>query len=247
MWTLPDSYDAAALWEGKLEPANDKAVDAILEARGRNDLDDRELDADLAELPDVAIRVPNVWDVCDIAPNDQLRPREACDYYLVRLVCTLRPHRDRQRIEWAEFKITLAADRSGSQALAFDLHPSRETQTIRRSVGLSLSPEIKFHEIGATLGETSRGYQYDELAPLITTYGLQSPAPAWEYTEQKGIRLQGDKVMHLLVQAPQGTPECLASLDLRADVKIARFPVLPTRLLPHSETITAAPLSYKLW
>lgn len=245
MWPIPGIEEDSVLWEGKLEPSGDAAVRAPRQTRSAERLDAEQ--AELADLPEVTIRVPKVWDVLDIAPNDQLRPREASDYYLVRLVCSLRPRRDRQSIDWAEFTTTLSSSGSGAAPLTFDLHPSRETQKIRRNVALSLSPEIKFHEVGVTPGEVQVGFQYDELAPTITTYGIQSPKPVWEYNAQKGIRLQGDKIMHLLIQAPQGTPDCTASFELRADVRIGRLPVLPTRLFPRRTSVDAKPLSYQLW
>jgi hypothetical protein len=247
MWPIPESEEDSILWEGNLEPSGDAAVRALRQTPGAGQLDDKQTEAEIANLPEITIRVPRVWNVRDIAPNDQLRPREASDYYLVRLVCSLRPHRDRQSIDWAEFTTTLSSSGSGIAPIAFDLHPSRETQTIRRNVALSLAPEIKFHEVGVSPGEIQVGFQYDELAPTITTYGIQSPEPAWEYSMQKGVRLQGDKIMHLLIQAPQGTPDCTASFELRADVRIGRFPVLPTRLFPRRTSVDAEPLSYRLW
>jgi hypothetical protein len=98
-----------------------------------------------------------------------------------------------------------------------------------------------FHEVGVKPGEVQVGFQYAELAPTITTYGIQSPKPVWEYNAQKGIRLQGDKIMHLLIQAPKGTPNCTASFEMRADVRIGRLPVLPTRLFPRRTSVDAKP------
>jgi hypothetical protein len=64
------------------------------------------------------------------------------------------------------------------------------------------------------------GLEYPELQPEITTAGIGQSDVDWSFEEVRGIRLQGSKTMHLLVEAPRGMSSGWAHLDLVADVLV---------------------------
>lgn len=246
MLALPENYDDGLLWQGRLEPASDVDVRGLFSSRAADDPPVVELERELRDLPEVSIGVPNVWNINGIDRSDQIRPMQPGDYYLIKLACSLRPQRKRQSVEWARFDVTLSPDNDGGQPIAVDLHPVSETKTIRRKVALSIAPEVKFHELGAKVAGVESGYEYDELVPMITSFGVQSHELGWEYEQAKGTKLHGDKRMNLLARAPKGSRGCTATFELRADVRIARWR-LPVRLLPRRGSASADPLTRELW
>jgi hypothetical protein len=88
------------------------------------------------------------------------------------------------------------------------------------------------------VGGVEFGLEYPELQPQISASGLGESSVEWSYEEARGIRLQGTKTMHLLIEAPKGMPSGRASLDLVADV-LVRNSFLPT-LMPRSKQQEAA-------
>src|SRR5216683_7779261 len=120
MLALPENYDDGFLWQGRLAPASDAGIQGLLASRRAEDPPLEEIERELTELPEVAIATPNVWNVMGLNQSDQLRPLQSADHYLVKLACALRPHRRQQSIEWARFSVTLSADASGAQPIAFD-------------------------------------------------------------------------------------------------------------------------------
>ena len=65
------------------------------------------------------------------------------------------------------------------------------------------------------------------------------------YEVARGIRLQGSKTMHLLVEAPRGMPSSRASLELVADV-VVQGAFLPALIRPRQQE-TADPMTMQLW
>jgi hypothetical protein len=223
------------LWEGALEPATGDAVErlgqewAVQGVKGsvRNTVRD---------LPVVSIGQPQVWTLPEVYPPDKmphpLRARlDEADFYLVRFPCSFRPVRRESEVEWARFRVRLPPDGEARQPIAFDLHPLRVTQEVKRNVKVTLGPSLKFQEIEAKIGEVAFGFEYPELQPLISAAGAGETEPSWDYEEAKGVTVQGSKWMHLLARAPKGMEVVRAILDLAADVRVrdTRLPVLVIR------------------
>jgi hypothetical protein len=171
---------------------------------------------------------------------------EEHDFYLVRAVCSFRPMRRSVSLSWARFIVRLLPDSNEQQPIAYDLYPKEISQEVKRHVKVSLSPTVNFQELQAGVGGIEFGFEYPELQPVISAYGIGENAVHWDYEEAKGIRLQGSKTMHFLVEAPKGMSSGWASLDLAADV-LVRNSLLPT-LMPRSELQEAAePMKAQLW
>ncbi len=93
------------------------------------------------------------------------------------------------------------------------------TQKVHRKAGITLTPELKFHEIAKTTGKVDIGFEYAELQPIIIASGLGEGDPSWTYEEAKGVAIQGSKWMLMVLKAPREMETISAFLDLAADVK----------------------------
>jgi len=164
------------------------------------------------------------------------------DFYIVRFSCSFRPVPDEKQIEWARFIVQLYSGIEG-QPIAFDLHPLMVTQEVKHSVKVTLSPTLKFQEIGASFGGMDFGLEYTELHPIISATGIGEAQPSWDYEEAKGLKVQGSKFMHMLLRVPKSMRPVEAFLDLIADVKI-RDQVL--RLNVGKKEVTARSLKVRL-
>jgi hypothetical protein len=235
MWLkAPETIDHV-LWEGALEPATGDAVEQLGREWDVRGVKGNAHDA-VRDLPVVSIGRPQVWALPEVYPPDEmphpLRARlDEADFYLVRFPCSFRPVRKESEVEWARFRVRLLPDGEARQPIAFDLHPLRVTQEVKRNVKVTLGPSLKFQEIEAKIGEVAFGFEYPELQPLISAAGAGEAEPSWDYEEAKGVAVQGSKWMHLLARAPKGMEVVRAILDLAADVRVrdTRLPVLVIR------------------
>jgi len=235
MWLkAPETIDQV-LWEGALEPATDEAVERVGREWAARGVKENAHDA-VRDLPLASIGRPEVWALPELYPPDKmpysLRAKLGeADFYLVRLACSFRPRKEQSRVEWARLTVHLLPDSTARQPIAFDLHPLMVTQEVRRNVKVTLSPSLKFQEIGAEIGGVEFGFEYPELQPLISASGAGEEKPSWDYEEAKGAMVQGSKWMHLLAKAPKGMETVRAILDLVADVRVrdSRLPVLAIR------------------
>jgi hypothetical protein len=235
MWLKAPATIDHVLWEGALEPATEEAVERLgreWAARGvKRDVRDA-----VRDLPIVSIGRPEVWALPEVYPPEKMpHPLRAkldeADFYLVQFACSFRPVRKESQVEWARFRVRLLPDGEARQPIAFDLHPLRVTQEVKRNVRVTLGPSLKFREIEAKIGEVAFGFEYPELQPRISAAGAGEAEPSWDYEEAKGAMVQGSKWMHLLARAPRGMETVRAILDLAADVRLrgTRLPVLVIR------------------
>lgn len=201
-------------------------------------------------MPVVSIGHPETWPLSEVySPRQMPRTLRAklsqADFYLVRLACSFRSLYQESRIQWARFYVSLLPDEHGQAPLAVDLYPLEVFQEVKRQVTLSLDPTLKFREIEVSSGQIEFGLEYRELLPRISASGAGQADPSWDYTETKGITLQGCKWMYLLVKAPKGMVQGRATLDLLADVVVRglRLPVVVRRKQPQAAT----QLTAKLW
>jgi hypothetical protein len=235
MWLqIPQTLEHV-LWEGALEPATEEAVEWVGQEWAVRGVNGNVHDA-VRDLPLASIGRPEVWALPEVYPPDKMpHPLRAklgeADFYLVRLACSFRPRKEQSRVEWARFIVHLLPDGAARQLVAFDLHPLMVTQEVRRNVKVTLSPSLKFQEIGTEIGRVEFGFEYPELQPLISAAGAGEEKPSWDYEEARGVALKGSKWMHLLVKAPKGMETIRAILDLAADVQVrdSRLPVLAIR------------------
>jgi hypothetical protein len=242
MWLRAPETVHDVLWEGMLEPETEEAV-----VRTRRELairkDQADLQEDLRNLPTISIGRPEVWSLAELYPQDKMPhllkvKLDEADFYLVRAVCSFRPMRKTISLSWARFMVRLLPDNNGRQPIAYDLYPKELFQEVKHQIKVSLSPTLNFQELQAGVGGVEFGLEYPELQPVITTAGIGESDVDWSYEEASGMRVQGSKTMHLLVEAPKGMSSAWASLDLVADV-LVRNSYLPT-LMPRSRRQEAA-------
>jgi len=123
------------------------------------------------------------------------------------------------------------------------MHPREVYQEVKRQQKYSLSPSLNFQAVEVGAGGLEAGIEYSELQPLISASGIgEYEFITWDYEEPRGIRLQGAKVMHLVVKAPKGMSTGEATIDLSADVNT--LGILSAVLIRRQE---ATPLQVRLW
>ena len=231
----------SSLWEGTLAPRPDIEPDG---GRG-GELDVAALEGD---LPRASIGLPVVLRALRAVAPEGFEHVERRDFYLVRLWCSLLSFRTDLFFSRARLKITLAGpDADAVAVVAHDLYPSEVMFKTKRNVRFSLSPEIKFMEIGAKLGGVDWAYEYDELQPTIVAGGQGESTPTWDFQSTKGVPLVGGKALHMIVAAPEGTSSASAELELVAHVtKPGRIP-LPMGLLDKTGPVPEKTVTARLW
>jgi len=229
MWlTVPDTLKNL-LWEGPLEVSADEVVDRLereWRAQGTKD----SVHDIIRDLPTVSIGLPETWPLTQIYPHKKMPPTlrvklDESDFYFVRMPCSFRPRSVKSRIVWARFLVNLLPDSARQQPTAYDLHPLGVMQEVKRNVKVSLSPSLKFQEVEVGVGNLEFGFEYPELQPIISATGAGEAKPMWDYSETKGIAVQGSKWMHMLVKTPKGFKPVRATLDLAADVEVQGFKI----------------------
>ncbi|MDQ6906024.1 MAG: hypothetical protein M3176_04265 [Chloroflexota bacterium] len=254
MWLVTPDVAPSALWEGPLEPVSD-ARETLRDHRAPGDEADKDLiDVLIRDAPSISIGRPEVWHLSELYPPEQmpqaLRAKAQAkaqedDFYFVRLVCTFRPRHDETQIEYARFAVRLLPDRTGRQPRAFDLHPMAITREVKRHVQVTFGPSLTFKEVEASAGDLEFGFEYTELQPVISGYGVGEEQPSWDYEAPRGTQIRGSKWMHLLVAAPRGMGVGDAALDLTADVRHggARLPML----IPRNQERSRDRMRVRLW
>lgn len=225
---LRDPVAAPPLWEGPLEPIPGETARSLPpsdseQGLARGPTPDTEPVFDPRDLPVVQIGPPEPWPLLEVYPLSAMGPEarariDAADYYLVRLLLSFRPLRDKVTIDWARFAVELQC---GPDVHAEAVHPDVVEESVKRTRRFTLSPSFKFAEIGGEVGEAEFGIEYTSLEPVV--YGVTEPYPSWDYRPTTGHQLYGDRRMHLLIRAKRGTSTCRARLHLIADVKYHHF------------------------
>lgn len=198
--------------------------------------------------PRASIGQPEVLRALRAVAPEGFEHVERRDFYLVRLWCSLLSFRTDLFFSRARLKITLAAPGEDAVAVvAHDLYPDEVMFRVKRNVKFSLSPEIKFMEIGVNLGGVDWAYEYDELQPSIVAAGQGEATPMWDFQSTKAGPLVGGKTLHMVVAAPEGTPSASAELELVAHVtKPGRVP-LPMGLLDKTGPVPTKTVTARLW
>jgi hypothetical protein len=234
----------STIWEGALAPRPDLERDA---ARGLFDrrLEPEDLDADLRV---VTIGEPEV--LRSLGPNETPGYQDlvAKDFYLLRLWCSFHDFGTDLEISRAHFKLALhSRDGTGVRIVARDMYPLQVLHKVKRDVRVALTPEIKFAEVGASLGTLEYGFAYTKLEPTIFAAGHGESTPSWTFARTKSQRLQGGKAMHLVVAAPEGAAQAEADIELIAHVTKPGLIPLPMGLFEKRGEAPPAKLKVGLW
>lgn len=241
--TVP-AEPAATLWEDTLTPRTDLEGDGA-----RSILHPRLKPKDLGgDLPIVSIGQPEVLRSLGSHETPGYEDLAHRDFYLLRLWCSFRDFGTDIDISRAHFKLFLRSGDEGKAPLvARDLYPSQVLHKVKRDVSFTLTPEIKFAEVGVGTGGFDYGFSYEELQPQIVAAGHGEPTPSWTYAKTKSLRLQGGKAMHLIVSAPEGTAHAEAELELTAYLSKPGFIPLPMGLFQKRGEAPPAKLEVRLW
>lgn len=137
-------------------------------------------------------------------PDPLIGPdRKRWDLYLVSQPFTLHAAPDNRYYEQVKFSIELLTP----GAVAFDLFPDGITTEVETTKTYTLSPQIRFKEIEASLGQIGKQLQFRGLRPTITAFGGGEHKFYWihqGYREQKAVA-PGTKQALMVLQVPRGT------------------------------------------
>ncbi|HET8851627.1 MAG TPA: hypothetical protein VFN02_03810 [Ktedonobacteraceae bacterium] len=133
-----------------------------------------------------------------LAPN-----RKKWDLYLVSLPFTLHTPPDNRYYEEVTFFVELATP----DAQAFDLFPHSIMTEVEETKTYTLSPQIKFREIEASLGQVGRQLQFKGLRPTITAFGVGESKFYWVHQGFKEQQAVIPETKHALIvlQVPRRT------------------------------------------
>lgn len=228
MWLKPLIQPLDILWDAPFELDLGEGGNATMRDGGQS--------GDIRDLPIVSIGKPFAWNLLDFKPNDNISPfvqslLERANYHLIRFVCSFRTNNESAQIDWARFIVKFLEDDLGNQSIVYDMHPLIVNHEVRRNTKVTISPEIKFEEIGLGIGGADFGFEYSELYPLIAASGIGETEVNWDYESAKGAGIVGSKLMYLLLRVPKGMRSVNAQLDVLADVKVQKkiFKVVLTR------------------
>jgi len=162
----------------------------------------------------------------------QLLP--AWDFLLVRLTCSFRPAAE-CAFMLVSLRVRLEPQRPAilGDAIAYHMEPKDVTtpRTVKRSLSISPSLKLKLTNIGdaeASLGKAERADEYIVYEPQISTFGLGSESPGWDFSPTKAQELRGSRELFLVVQLPRGTV-LTSRFELAATVQTKVGPIrLPT-------------------
>lgn len=136
------------------------------------------------------------------------------DYYLVTIPFTLHPLSRNRGYEQLKLEVQLTT----RMAIAFKLLPDnvQTKQDIKRAYDLSAALKAKGAEIK---GGGSYSVAFQNIQPLITSFGLDEPNFYWIFKAQKGHPLRlGSRTMLVLLEVPHGTRSVTGSLHYEADI-----------------------------
>lgn len=129
--------------------------------------------------------------------------RTKWDLYLVSIPFTL--HRAPGNRYYQE--VTFFIELTNSEATAFDLFPNNITTKIEETRTYSLSPQLKFQEVEASLGQVSKQMRFSTMRPTITAFGRGESRFYWVYEgfeEQKQVTPETKQAL-VVLQIPHGT------------------------------------------
>jgi hypothetical protein len=146
------------------------------------------------------------------------------DFYLLHLVCTLRPSEEEP---FKEVLIELdLAQKGGARApIAWSMEPDRVTDAVELSRTFSLGPTLKFSGVGVDLTAGQGRKITKQEVFLEAMYELES-TPSWGLYRTSSTELRGQQRFHLVIRAPKGSVVSGTTL-VEAKVQRRRFGVIP--------------------
>jgi hypothetical protein len=186
---------------------------------------DEDLYKILNKLSVISIGEPEASSFSDIySPRKMDRPIRAmlkkADFHHVRLACSFNPNSDEERIKKALFVIRLHRDSKGNQPIISDMHPIAASCERKKNINVMISPQLKFLEIGASLGGMTYNEEYIENEPTISAIGIGEHQAKWNYKSVAGNEVQGSKKMHMLLRVPKGMEFVYATMYLIAEIQV---------------------------
>lgn len=129
--------------------------------------------------------------------------RKRWDLYLVYLPFTLHVAPGKAYYEELTFFIDLATP----DVVAYDLFPDGIVSEVEETKTYTLSPQVMFKEVGISLGQVSKQFQFKGLHPTITAFGKNEQKFYWihqGFKEQKAV-IPESKHAAVILQVPRGT------------------------------------------
>jgi hypothetical protein len=178
------------------------------------------------EPPTVVIGEPQWWNVEQTLaredaplPVDMRQLLADADFYAVRFACSFAASEE-TLIERARLAVKLKPLVPGAaNPIAFDMHPQDVFDVTRKKVAIKLAPSLKLHEVELSAGEAGLNFEYDELVPEVTAYGVQAPEFSWDVKPSRSRAVRGVRLFHAVLKVGRGSGAAVTHLQLNAWVR----------------------------
>jgi hypothetical protein len=130
------------------------------------------------------------------------------------------------KVEWSRLTVDLPQT-TGSRLIVTDQYPEDVLDEEQRDIQLSLSPQLKLMEVGASLGSVSTTIKVARVIPVITPWGGQEGSFGWDLASTNKYPITG--VRHFYAVIPCLAPELAVALGVDADAQT------PGGLLRHGQ------------
>lgn len=180
------------------------------------------------ETPRVSIGAPTYWTLGAPAPPEQVATGATAvngpQYGLARFPFSLRPGAG-QRVQRADFTVSLYPSGSGERPLVYDAYPATTTVTHEGEVTAKLGPDFKFAGAETSLGGVEGTIKLKRPAAVITVYGLGESDVSWAFQEAGEQLLDGSLVVYAVVALPPGiaAARAVARLTVRVNTQLGSF------------------------
>jgi nucleoside phosphorylase len=146
------------------------------------------------------------------------RAGDLWDFYVVYIPFNLHPAPDGRKYK----KVTFSVELDDARITAFDLFPKDITTPVDETRSFTLSPQLKFGEVEASLGQFGRTLHFNMLYPSITAIGEGEHKFYWLYSSDtmQGEVRPGCKHALVVLRLPHG----LSTVEgkIRSEVVTAR-------------------------
>lgn len=196
-----------------------------------------------AEVPDkvkegtdeVQVGVPQVFPLLKIyeiedvkIPADIQIMSDKYDFFLVELSCSFVPEKKSEFIN-LKFKVDLdLIDGKGSSGdrekpIAYDMYPVEVFEEIQVTKTVGLNPILKFQEIEVGGGNFLKEIKFTRLIPIIAGAGMLCPSVAWSFDKTENRKLEGCRVMYLVIKAPKSDKTIAGRIKLFGQINRSNF------------------------
>lgn len=147
---------------------------------------------------------------------DRLDGKESDRWLLVRFAVSFRAEPGTE-VEWARLSVDLPQT-PDDHAIVIDQYPDDFLDEEQRDLHLTLSPQLKFMQVSASLGAASASIQIAKVTPVISSWGGQEASFGWDLTRTDRHPIVGVKHFYAIISCP--SPELAMSLGIDADVRV---------------------------